>query len=189
MAIDKAIDSTAFDSKLTTVADAIRTAGGTTEPMSFPSGMVEAISALKSGNIETITFTPANTGELPLDFETTGTPLAVVCVRNSFIFDPTDTYYYEKNEVPMCCILIGQYNTKGRQFPFHIYNSSTSYFSYAVYKYGDCAVNTALKANKDSVAVIKYNWKHPILSVYVNSTGLKGLRVGETYTAICLFGS
>lgn len=50
MAIDKAIDSTDFDSKLTTVADAIRTAGGTTEPMSFPSGMVEAISVLKSGS-------------------------------------------------------------------------------------------------------------------------------------------
>ena len=32
MAVDKAIDSTEFDSKLTTVADAIRTAGGTTEP-------------------------------------------------------------------------------------------------------------------------------------------------------------
>lgn len=48
MAIDKAIDSTAFDSKLTTVADAIRTAGGTTESMSFPSGMVEAISQFKS---------------------------------------------------------------------------------------------------------------------------------------------
>lgn len=50
MAIDKAIDSTEFDSKLTTVADAIRTAGGTTQPMSFPSGMVEAISVLKSGS-------------------------------------------------------------------------------------------------------------------------------------------
>lgn len=49
MAVDKAIDSTEFDSKLTTVADAIRTAGGTTEPMSFPSGMVEAISSLSSG--------------------------------------------------------------------------------------------------------------------------------------------
>lgn len=50
MAVDKAIDSTDFDSKLTTVADAIRTAGGTTESMSFPSGMVEAISVLKSGS-------------------------------------------------------------------------------------------------------------------------------------------
>ena len=49
MAVDKVIDSTEFDSKLTTVADAIRTAGGTTEPMSFPSGMVDAISSLSSG--------------------------------------------------------------------------------------------------------------------------------------------
>lgn len=49
MAVDKAIDSTEFDSKLTTVADAIRTAGGTTEPMSFPSGMVEAITAIQAG--------------------------------------------------------------------------------------------------------------------------------------------
>lgn len=49
MAVDKAIDSTDFDSKLTTVADAIRTAGGTTEPMSFPSGMIDAISSLSSG--------------------------------------------------------------------------------------------------------------------------------------------
>ena len=50
MAIDKAIDLTAFDSKLTSVADAIRTAGGTTEPMSFPSGMVEAITAIQAGS-------------------------------------------------------------------------------------------------------------------------------------------
>lgn len=49
MAVDRAIDLTEFDSKLTTVADAIRTAGGTTEPMSFPSGMVEAITAIQAG--------------------------------------------------------------------------------------------------------------------------------------------
>lgn len=49
MAVDRAIDSTESDSKLTTVADAIRTAGGTTEPMSFPSGMVEAITAIQAG--------------------------------------------------------------------------------------------------------------------------------------------
>lgn len=49
MAVDRAIDSTEFDSKLTTVADAIRTAGGTTATMSFPTGMVDAISSLSSG--------------------------------------------------------------------------------------------------------------------------------------------
>lgn len=49
MAIDKGIDSTAFDSKLTTVADAIRAAGRTNATMSFPTGMVDAISSLSSG--------------------------------------------------------------------------------------------------------------------------------------------
>lgn len=49
MAVDKAIDSTEFDSKLKDVADAIRTAGGTTATMSFPTGMVDAISSLSSG--------------------------------------------------------------------------------------------------------------------------------------------
>lgn len=64
MAVDKAIDSTAFDSKLTSVADAIRTAGGTTEPMSFPSGMVEAISALSGG---AITFEDDGSGNIRIN--------------------------------------------------------------------------------------------------------------------------
>ena len=49
MAIDKAIDSTAFDSKLKSVADAIRSAGGTTDVLSFPTAMVEAIKAIQAG--------------------------------------------------------------------------------------------------------------------------------------------
>lgn len=69
MAVDRAIDSTEFDSKLTTVADAIRTAGGTTEPMSFPSGMVSAISELKSGGVEP--FTKIISGTITFAEETT----------------------------------------------------------------------------------------------------------------------
>lgn len=82
MAIDKAIDSTAFDSKLKAVADAISSAGGTTEPMSFPSGMVEAITAIQAGGgsswtgnysvFATGTFTPTeNATEWSID---TGVP-------------------------------------------------------------------------------------------------------------------
>ena len=90
MAIDKAIDSTEFDSKLTTVADAIRTAGGTTEPMSFPSGMVEAITAIQAGGgsswtdsysvFATGTFTPTeNVTEWSID---TGVPFDCSNKRN-----------------------------------------------------------------------------------------------------------
>lgn len=49
MAVDKAIDSTEFDSKLTTVANAIREKSGKTASMSFPSGMIEAITAIETG--------------------------------------------------------------------------------------------------------------------------------------------
>lgn len=49
MAIDKAIDSAVLDANLATVADAIRAKGGTSEPLSFPTGFAEAIAAIQAG--------------------------------------------------------------------------------------------------------------------------------------------
>lgn len=73
MAIDKAIDSTEFDSKLTTVADAIRSKSGKTSTMTL-NQMPQEISALNVADVapfteiltETVTFnTSANTWTLP----------------------------------------------------------------------------------------------------------------------------
>lgn len=162
-------------------------------------GMASLIEGIEAGggngNIETITFTPANTGSLHLNFETDGIPFTVVCVRNSFIYSSNDTHYYDRNEVPICCILIGKYDKEvtgsehGIQYPFHVYNSSTSNFSAKAYIYGSTAITNINSVDSYSVALIKYDLNHPILSVYVNSTDSKGLRVGETYTAMCLFRS
>lgn len=49
MAIDKAIDSTQLDADLTSVANAIRTKGGTSAALAFPSGFVQAIADIPSG--------------------------------------------------------------------------------------------------------------------------------------------
>lgn len=49
MALDKLVDSTQLDADLTTVADAIRTKGGTSAQLSFPQGMADAIAAIPSG--------------------------------------------------------------------------------------------------------------------------------------------
>ena len=49
MAIDKAIDSTQLDSDLTSVANAIRTKGGTSAQLAFPAGFVSAIDAIPTG--------------------------------------------------------------------------------------------------------------------------------------------
>lgn len=49
MAVDKLVDSTQLDSDLTSVANAIRTKGGTSAQLAFPAGFVSAIGAIPTG--------------------------------------------------------------------------------------------------------------------------------------------
>lgn len=49
MALDKLVDSTQLDTDLTSVADAIRTKGGTSGQLQFPGGFVDAIDAIETG--------------------------------------------------------------------------------------------------------------------------------------------
>lgn len=49
MAADKLVDSTQLNADLTSVANAIRTKGGTSAALAFPSGFISAIAAIPSG--------------------------------------------------------------------------------------------------------------------------------------------
>lgn len=49
MAVDKLVDSAQLDADLSSVADAIRTKGGTSAALAFPSGFVDAIDAIETG--------------------------------------------------------------------------------------------------------------------------------------------
>ena len=49
MSIDKAVDSTQLDADLTSVANAIRTKGGTSADLAFPAGFVSAVEAIPTG--------------------------------------------------------------------------------------------------------------------------------------------
>lgn len=49
MSVDKLVDSTQLDADLTSVANAIRTKGGTSAQLAFPSGFVSAINAIPTG--------------------------------------------------------------------------------------------------------------------------------------------
>lgn len=51
MALDKLVDSTQLDSDLTSVANAIRTKGGTSAQLAFPAGFVSAINDISGGGI------------------------------------------------------------------------------------------------------------------------------------------
>ena len=49
MSVDKLVDSTQLDADLTSVANAIRTKGGTSASLAFPADFVSAIEAISSG--------------------------------------------------------------------------------------------------------------------------------------------
>lgn len=49
MAVDKLVDSTQLDADLTSVANAIRTKGGTSEQMAFPNGFISSIQNIPGG--------------------------------------------------------------------------------------------------------------------------------------------
>lgn len=49
MSVDKLVDSTQLDSDLTSVANAIRTKGGTSAQLAFPAGFVQAIVDIETG--------------------------------------------------------------------------------------------------------------------------------------------
>lgn len=58
MAYDKVVDSAQLDADLKVVADAIRTKGGTSEQLEFPSGMASAVESIETG------ITPTGTIEI-----------------------------------------------------------------------------------------------------------------------------
>lgn len=49
MSAEKLVNSTQLDSDLTSVANAIRTKGGTSESLAFPAGFISAVQAIPSG--------------------------------------------------------------------------------------------------------------------------------------------
>ena len=53
MAVDKLVDSTQLDADLTSVANAIRTKGGTSAQLAFPAGFVSAVQAIPTGQTPT----------------------------------------------------------------------------------------------------------------------------------------
>lgn len=53
MALDKLVDSSQLDTDLTSVANAIRTKGGTSAQLAFPAGFVSAVQAIPTGGTPT----------------------------------------------------------------------------------------------------------------------------------------
>lgn len=189
-------DITRLQNAKAAIKTAIEGKGVTVPDATLLDGMAALIESIEAGvgNIETVSFTPASTGAHLLNLETDAIPFVFFCVRDSFI-SIDDAYYTDTNEVPIACILIGRYDksttgtSKGTQYPFHLYNNSSSDFTPAVKSAGAYSINNSISATSSSVFLMRSNYTAPKISVYANKTGSKGLRVGETYTILCLFRS
>lgn len=72
MALDALVDSTQLDADLTSVANAIRTKGGTSAALAFPADFVSAIAAIPTGGGGDITYDEIMSGAYPSEYITVG---------------------------------------------------------------------------------------------------------------------
>lgn len=82
MAYDKVVDSTQLDNNLTSVADAIRSKGGTSSALTFPAGFVSAINAISTGSS-----TPATSDFTQMKTGTYTAPSSDTLLSNSMKFE------------------------------------------------------------------------------------------------------
>ena len=90
MSVDKLVDSTQLDADLTSVANAIRTKGGTSASLAFPTDFVSAIAAIPSGGGGGITligsgsYTYTGNAAADITFPVTynGTPKVLLVVKS-----------------------------------------------------------------------------------------------------------
>lgn len=92
MAVDKLVDSTQLNSDLTSVANAIRTKGGTSASLAFPADFITAINAISGGGgiqHKTGTFTPTTSPGNNTNVEIT-TISAIGFTPKIFVLYPSD---------------------------------------------------------------------------------------------------
>ena len=90
MALDKLVDSSQLDTDLTSVANAIRTKGGTSAQLAFPAGFVSAIENIPSGGASGLTLLgsgtytkTSDTASISIPVTYTGTPKLFYAVNTT----------------------------------------------------------------------------------------------------------
>ena len=160
MAYDKVIDSAKLDADLTTVADAIREKGGTSETLSFPDGFTEAIKAIESGvgGDDSWANRIAGSGSIKWPSGITEIPAGLFSnvKTNGFVFDELPdsvevigkeafyaSYVYALNftKLPANLITIGDNSFRSKYFEFSVIPSGVKSIGESAFYY-----NSRLKA-------------------------------------------
>lgn len=119
MAVDKLVDSTQLNADLTSVANAIRTKGGTNASLAFPAGFVSAVEAIPSGG-GGITLAPMDYPVLIKNGRTTSVLL------NRIAYDSTTTLLASQATVTTgSTVTYGDMATDGSHIWFRASNCTT----------------------------------------------------------------
>lgn len=87
MSVDKLVDSTQLDADLTSVANAIRTKGGTSASLAFPADFVSAIAAIPTGGgsgITVISGSITGNGSNTIEIVVADAPDIIVIYRSDY---------------------------------------------------------------------------------------------------------
>ena len=155
MAVDKLVDSTQLDADLTSVANAIRTKGGTSSQLAFPSGFVSAVQAIPTGT------TPTGTKQISITQNGTTTE------------DVTD---YASAEITVN-VSSGGTEVESKDVDFIDYDG-TIVESYTAQEF---AALSALPSNPSHTGLTSqgWNWALQDAKTYVQNHG--GLVIGQMY--------
>lgn len=101
MSVDKLVDSTQLDADLTSVADAIRTKGGTSAQLAFPNGFISAVEAIETAQWTEQTVSTAGAVTQALDpyviYHFTGALTALTITLNAAASGQIAHYHFDFN--------------------------------------------------------------------------------------------
>ncbi len=196
------------DTELTSVANAIRTKGGTSANLSFPTEFISAINAIPTGgggasNYVTGTFTTDSTAgvhSLNIPYTGNGYPIVAVVVveggaYNSAVYDwYTSIQRYAVGQWTMSKAVMTStptYGTSGTQnqgVTTAIYkNSTSSSTSYTRTSAMNTNVFSSSNASNSALNVIKFKQGN-VMSYYTNTSGY-GLFPNTTYRYHIIYSS
>lgn len=148
MAVDKLVDSSQLDADLTSVANAIRTKGGTSAQLAFPAGFVSAVEAIPTGG-GGISISDIATGAFP-DGDIVYDGTSIVSYAFAYRTQNHSWNFYGPNVTS-----IGQNTFRGSTYlteihlPVLYYYDTTGYLAYGCtrLKVADYGVASPLRGN------------------------------------------
>lgn len=165
MAVDKLVDSSQLNSDLTSVANAIRTKGGTSASLAFPSGFVTAIGNISTGGSSPLvsgTFTGSTSEKgsaksITIPYSGSGYPIYGVIYPSGGAWKPSGTL----------TTLVQRYAIIWAAFVKDDFSATPDYSANAAQNYGETYLQ--YKNSDNDATVVAYSAKHNLRLYYTSA--------------------